>query len=386
MRDREVPAATALPRTTRPALLSPGFDAKRIVATLSENLIRLVLLALMAGIAFCAGQNFIGGRQLAARAETRAQTVETLALSSVAASVPGRGAARRAQALAIIEALRMGIDISIASVGSGGRHNADANGDAQAFARLAQRFPETIRAAEDRGSLRKRLSKTWAIGSRNRGRGDSYNGSSEVIADPLGRVGACVVELHAPGVGLRAMLTMAYAKSAINAIERKARSLGIAAADVAFLVAAHESSHCVIGMARRAGLLDTAWADPAWRVPPSWAESRSEDDHDSPALAKAEESAADLLAVLWAADALGERKARNLAHLAIYARTLAARLPIDDRLHDSARSLAKFLALSKAGRTYAAGERARFAWNTAVTETRAEIVAASAQRKTPVRR
>jgi len=380
MRDRELPAATDVPRATPPASPPPRVDFEQILATLSQNLPRLLLLALAAGIALSGILNFIHSRQLAAKAEARAQTVETLALSSVAASVPGRKATRRAQAIAIIEALRMGIDLSIAAVGSGGRHKTDANGDAQAFARLVQHFPAAIKAAEERDSLRERLSKAWAIGSRNQDLGDRYNGSSEVISEPQGRVGACVIELHAPGESLRATLEMAYSESATSAIERKARSLGIAAADIAFFVAAHESSHCVLGMARRAGLLDTTWADRGLQVPPSWAEAKSEDDHDSPALAKAEESAADVLAVLWAADALGERKARNLAHLAIYARTLAAHSPADDRLHDSTRSLADFLALNKNSRRDATAKRVRFAWNSAVMATRAEIAAAAAPR------
>jgi len=128
-----------------------------------------------------------------------------------------------------------------------------------------------------------------------------------------------VIELHATGEGLRAMLAMGFLESEVDAIERKARALGISAAQVAFLVSAHESAHCVIGMARRAGMFDTSWAYPNLKVPASWSDARFEDDRDSPALAKAEESAADMLVVLWAAEVLGVRKATQLGRLAIYA-------------------------------------------------------------------
>ncbi len=313
-------------------------------------------------------------------AEAQAQVVETLALSSVAAAVPGREAVRQAQALAILEARRLGIDLSIASLGSGGRQSGDASADARAFARLAERFPETIAAAESHDNFRERLSKAWVSDSKALAHVDSYNGSSEIISDPLARMGACVVELRAPGETLRAMLGMAYADSAAAAIEHKAHSLGVTAADVAFLVAGHESSHCVIGMARKAGLLDTSWADPAWKVPPAWLESRGADDHDSPALAKTEESAADLLAVLWAGKALGQRKARNLARLVIYARSRGARLPLDDRLHDSSKTLRQFLALGPTARRFALADPSRYAWQTATSETRKEIVESGGMR------
>ena len=377
-------------RSVHPATASPKAGSGQTgAASASKALwLLLLLLALAAGFAVSQVINFDDRRQLAVATEARAQAVETLALSSVAASVPGREAVRKVQAVAIIEARRMGLDISIASVGTGGRHRSGSSTDAQAFARLADRFPETIKAVEERDTFRERLSKSWISGSKALAGGASYNGSSQVISDAPSRVGACVVELHASGESLRAMLNMAYAESAIDAIERKARALGIAAADVAFLVAAHESSHCVLGMARRAGLLDTSWVDPELKVPPSWAESRSEDDHDSPALAKAEESAADMLSVFWAAEALGARKAWNLTRLVIYARSQGARLPTDDRLHDSSRSLTEFLALGQAGRLYSVAEPARFAWNTAVVETRVLIREAAAQRiaSSPARR
>ena len=179
--------------------------------------------------------------------------------------------------------------------------------------------------------------------------------------------------MHASGESLRAMLLMAYDESDIAAIEDKARSLGISAADVAFLVSAHESAHCVIGMARRAELFDTSWADPQWKVPTSWDEDRSEDDHDSPALAKAEESAADMLAVLWAADALGARKARLLGNLAIYARSRGANSTYNDGLHDSSRVLERVLAPRDSDHYFSIGNRARLAWNTATFETQSEV-------------
>jgi hypothetical protein len=171
------------------------------------------------------------------------------------------------------------------------------------------------------------------------------------------------------------MLTMIYDESAIDAIERKARLLGISAADIAFLVSAHESAHCVIGMARRAGLFDTAWADPNWNVPPSWGEARFEDDRDSPALAKAEESAADALAVLWAADVLGANKAKQLGRHAVYARSRGARSSANDGLHDSSRVLSKLLAPGWFDHNISLAEPARFAWNVASLDTQGEVLA-----------
>lgn len=268
----------------------------------------------------------------------------------------------------------MGLDISIASVGMGGKPSGNAAADEQAFARLVQRFPETLKAAEEEDAFRERLSKAWISDSAALADGNAPNGRSQIISDARGRVGACVVEMHASGESLRAMLTMAYDESVIDAIERKARSLSISAVEVAFLVSAHESAHCVIGMARRAGLFDTSWADPAWRVPRSWDEARNEDDRDSPALAKAEESAADALAILWAADALGARKARQLGRLAIYARSRGARSSTNDGLHDSTRVLTQILALGQSNRPFSVADPARFAWKTAALETQNEVL------------
>jgi hypothetical protein len=126
-------------------------------------------------------------------------------------------------------------------------------------------------------------------------------------------------------------------------------------------------------MARRAGLFDTVWADPGWNVPPSWGEARFEDDRDSPALAKAEESAADALAVLWAADVLGARKARQLGRLVMYARSRGAGAGAEDGLHDSSRVLARIMEMERSGHAFPAANRAMLAWNTAAFETRAEI-------------
>lgn len=333
-----------------------------------------LIAALAAGLAVVVGLNCSDTRQRASTAEIQARAVETFALSSVAGSVPGRESARKAQAAAIMEAQRMGLDISIASVGIGGKLRGDSATDEQAFARLVQRFPETLKAAEREDAFRERLSKTWISDSAALADGKAPNGSSQIISDAQGRVGACVVEMRASGESLRAMLIMAYDESAIDAIERKARSLGISAAGVAFLVSAHESAHCVIGMARRAGLLDISWADPAWRVPPSWDDARNEDDRDSPALAKAEESAADALAILWAAETLGARESRQLGRLAIYARSRGARSSADDGLHDSSRVLTKILALGQSSRLLSDANPARLAWKTATLDTRGEVL------------
>jgi hypothetical protein len=346
---------------------------------------RVLILAAAAGLAFGIGLNTSDAGKRASMAETRAHALETFSLSSVAGSVPGREAARKAQAAAIMEARRMGLDISIASVGSGGKHGGDSAADEQAFARLAQRFPETLKAAGEGDVFRERLSKTWVSGSKPLADGRGPNGISQIISAPRGRVGACVVEMHASGESLRAMLTMAYDESAIDAVERKARSLGISAADVAFLVSAHESAHCVIGMARRAGLFDTSWADPNWKVPSSWEEARFEDDRDSPALAKAEESAADMLAVLWAADVLGARKARQLGRLAIDARSRGARSNNNDGLHDSSRGLSKILAPGQSDRAFSAADPARLAWETAALETQREALEHAAPQFAEVR-
>ena len=267
----------------------------------------------------------------------------------------------------------MGLDISIASVGTGGMRGGDPAGDERAFARLVQRLPTTLKAAEEDDAVVDRLSTTWKSASKALGEGGAPNASSQISADLMGRAGACVVELHASGESLPAMLTMTYDESAINLIVTKARSLGVTAADVAFLVAAHESAHCVIGIARRAGLFDTSWADPNWLVPTSWCEARCEDEPDRPALAKAEESAADILAVFWAAETFGPRKARRLLRLAIYARSLGAQSGSDDGLHDSSRALTGILSLDKSDRLFAAASPARLAWSTATRETRGEI-------------
>jgi len=325
------------------------------------------------GVACGISLNFSDTWRRASIAETQARAVETFSLSSVAGSVPGREAARKAQAAAIMEAQRMGLDVAIASVGSGGKHSGDSAADEQAFARLAQRFPETLRAVEEGDPFRERLSKTWISGAKALADGRGPNGISQIISEAKGQVGACVVEMHASGERLREMLIMAYDASATDAIERKARSMGISAADVAFLVSAHESAHCVIGMARRAELFDTSWADPHWKVPPSWGEARFKDDLDSPALAKAEESAADMLAVLWAADVLGGRKAKQLGRLAIYARSRGARSSNNDGLHDSSRVLARILAPRESDRYFSADNRAHLAWNTASLETQSEV-------------
>jgi hypothetical protein len=332
------------------------------------------MAAVAAGLALGIGMNFSDTRQRAFIAETRAHAVETYAHSSVGITVPGREAVRKAQAAAVMEAQRMGLDLSIASVGIGGKHHGDAAADELAFARLVQRFPDTLKAAEQGDAFRERLSKAWKSDSTALADGRTPNGSSEIISDARGRAGACVVELHAAGESLRAVLAMAYLESAADAIEGKARALGISAAEVAFLVSAHESAHCVIGMARRAGMFDTSWADPGWKLPSSWVEARFEDDRDSPALAKAEESAADTLAVLWAADVFGARKASNLGRLAIYARSRAARSRANDGLHDSSRALARILAPGKGERYFYAANPARLAWKTAVMETRGEIL------------
>ena len=365
--------------------LAPAFTKGRtskILRSMRRSSARVLIAFAAAGLALGIGSYSSDVRQRASASETQARAVETFALSSVAGSVPGRGSVRKAQAAAIMEAQRMGLDISIASVGTGGTHGGDSAADEQAFARLARRFPETLKAAEEEDTFRERLSKAWIADSAALADGNAPNGRSQIISDERGRVGACVVELHASGENLRAMLTMTYDESAIDAIERKARALGIVAADIAFLVSAHESAHCVIGLGRRAGLLGTSWADPAWAVPPSWREARNEDDRDSPALAKAEESAADMLAVLWAADVLGANKARQLARLALYARSRGARSNTNDGLHDSSRVLAKILALGRGNRPFSVADPALFAWNTAALETQSELLASAAPRIT----
>ncbi len=335
------------------------------------------ILAAAAGLAYTIGLNSSDSPLRASMTETPTRVVETFALSSVAGSVPGREAARRAQAAAIMEAQTMGLDISIASVGTGGKRGSDSAADEQAFARLAQRFPETLKAADEGDAFRERFSRTWTSASKAHADGSAPNGHSQIIFDVQGRAGACVVELLATGEDLRAMLTMTYAEAAIDAIERKARSLAISAADVAFLVSAHESAHCVIGAARRSGLFDTSWADPNWKVPPSWEETACEEDCESRALAKAEESAADLLAVLWAADALSVPKARQLLRLVIYARSLGARSSLNDGLHDSSRALKRIFARNQRGRFISVAKGARFAWETAALETQSEVLEGS---------
>jgi hypothetical protein len=346
----------------------------KIVRSIRRSSARVLILVAAAGLALGIGLYSSDTRQRASAAETQARAVETFALSSVAGSVPGRGSVRKAQAAAIMEAQRMGLDMSIASVGIGGKQGADVAADEQAFARLARRFPETLNAAEQDNAFRERLSKAWIADSAALADGNAPNGRSQIISDERGRVGACVVELHASGESLRALLTMTYDESAIDAIERKARALGIGAADIAFVVSAHESAHCVLGMGRRAGLFDTSWADPAWAVPSSWSEARNEDDRDSPALAKAEESAADMLAVLWAADVLGADKARRLARLAIYARSRGASSSASDGLHDASRGLAKILALGQGTRPFSVANPAHFAWDTAALATQGEVL------------
>jgi hypothetical protein len=361
-------------RNMSPTLASLKGGAGKIVQSISRSPAWFLIPAAAAGLAFGIGLNCRDTQQRASVAETRARAVETFALSSVGGSVPGREAARKAQAAAVMEAQRMGLDISIVSVGIGGKPSGDSAADEQAFARLARRFPETLKAAEEDDAFRERLSKAWISDSRALADGNAPNGRSQIISDARGRVGACVVEMRASGESLRAMLTMTYDESAIDAIESKARSLGISAADVAFLVSAHESAHCVIGMARRAGLFDTSWADPKWNVPPSWGEARFEDDRDSPALAKAEESAADMLAVFWAADVLGARKAKKLGHLAIYARFRGARSSANDGLHDSSQALTRILARGESDRSFSAANPARLAWKTAAVETQGEVL------------
>lgn len=335
---------------------------------------RLRRLSLAAALAIGIGSDSGDAPQAWATAEHRARAVEVLALSSVSGSVPERAAVRKAQAAAIIEARRLGVDLSIASVGSGSANGADAAADRESFDRIAERFPETFRATLERDAFRERLAKAWQPKSAAAEERDPYNASAQVISDPHSRVSACVVELHAAGQNLRAMLAMTFHDTLLDAIEAKARRLGIAAADVAFLAAAHESSHCVLGTARRSGLLDTGWADPSWPVPRSWAAARSEDDHDVPALAKAEESAADLLAVIWAADVLGVRKARKLGRLSIFAVRLGARAPIDDGLHDSSRVLARLLGPGPVDRGLGAADPTRLAWEMAAADTRAEVL------------
>jgi hypothetical protein len=332
-----------------------------------RTLVLLVLAGLAAGIGPEPGE--VASR--ASITEARARSVETRALSSVAGSVPGREAARRAQAAAIMEAQKMGLNISIASIGVGGRDGGFAD-DELAFARLSQRFPETLKAVGERGVFRERLLKAWRACAEALADGTTSNGSSQVIADEQGRAGACVVELRASDEGLRGMLIMSYDESVIEAIEDKARALGITAADVAFLVSAHESAHCVIGLARRAGLLDASWIESVRRVPASWAEARSENDNDHPALGKEEESAADILAAVWAGDVLGPHKARQLMRLAVYARAWGARTSMDDGLHDSSRALGRVLALSGSDRFFPVANATRFAWKTAVSDTRIE--------------
>jgi len=285
-----------------------------------------------------------------------------------------RSAVRKAQAAAVMEAQGMGLDVSIASVGIGGRRIGSSDADEQAFAQLVRRFPETLKSADEGDAFRARLSKAWNSDSKALADGSAPNGRSQVISDVPGRIGACIVEMHASSESLRAMLTMAYLESAVDAIERRARALGISAADVAFLVSAHESAHCVIGMARRAGLFDTSWADPNWQLPPSWGEARFEGDRDSTALAKAEESAADALAILWSAEVLGERKAKQLGRLAIYARIRGARSNANDGLHDSSGVLTRILASGQGERSLSAPERALLAWNTASVVTQGEIL------------
>jgi hypothetical protein len=357
-----------------PVLACVTGGTRKIVRLISRKPAWFLIPAAVVGLAIGIGLNYRDTQQRASMAETQARAVETLALSSVAGSVPGRKVVRKAQAAAIMEAKRMGIDISIASVGSGGKPSGDSATDEQAFAQLARRFPDTLKAAEEGDAFRERLSKAWISDSRAVTDGSAPNGRSQIISDARGRIGACVVEMRASGESLRAMLTMTYDESTIDAIERKARSLGISAADVAFLVSAHESAHCVIGMARRAGLFDTSWADPKWKVPPSWDEARFEDDRDSPALAKAEESAADILAVLWAAEVFGAGKATKLGRLAIYARLRGARSGVNDGLHDSSRVLTRILALDRSDRVFSAANPARLAWKSAVLDTQGEVL------------
>jgi hypothetical protein len=347
---------------------------------MSRNSAALLVAAAAAGLA--AGISLISNdtRQRASMAESQARTVERFALSSVGRSVPGRESVRKVQAVAILEAQRLGLDISIASVGIGGKQSGDATADEIAFAQLAQRFPETLKAAEAGDAFRERLSKAWKSDSKALADGSAPNGSSQIVSDAQGRIGACVVELRTSGESLGAMISMAYLESSVEANARKARSLGIAAADVAFLVSAHESAHCVIGMARRSGLFDISWADPNWKVPPSWGEARFEDDRDSPALAKAEETAADALAVLWAADVLGARKARQLGRFAIYARSRGARSSANDGLHDSSRALARILAFGQRERSASLMNPAQTAWKIAALETQLEVLEHTAPR------
>ena len=343
-----------------------------------------VLLIFAASAALAAGIS----RDSAMGSNRAFSPMEALALSSVAGSVPNREAARKAQAAAIMEARGMGLHIAVASVGTGGNDPGDFIVDEQAFVRLIQRFSKTASAAGEGAALRERLIKTWMSKSKLPSDGSAFNASSQVIY-ARGRDGACVVEIRASGEGLRAMLSVAYDAAAIEAIEREARSLDVSAMDVAFLVSAHESAHCVISMALNAGLLDAAWVDPKWKAPPSWGEALTEDDDDSAALSKAQEGAADILAIFWAEDALGVHKARQLARLTIHARFLGGRSVTDDGLHDSSRVLAGILAPAKNDHTFPVADAAHVAWKAATRETRSEIieyaalVAASGEQKDP---
>lgn len=351
-----------------PSFMKTG--RRKFGLTIGNIRVRLLIYVAAAGLALGIGMISSDTRQQVPTAENLANVFEALAFSSVAGSVPGREAVRKAQAAAIMEAQRMGLEISIASVGTGGKHGSNSAADEQAFARLALHFLKTLKAAKEGNRYGERISKAWISGSAALVDVSEPSGSSQIVSDAKGTAGACVVELHSSGESLRAMLTMMYDESSIFSIERKARSLGISAADVAFLVAAHESAHCVIGMALRTGLFDISWADPHWQVPSSWCE----DERDSPILAKAEESSADILAVLLAADTLGSHKARHLLRLAIYARSRGAQSNNNDGLHDSSRVLTRILALSQVDHYLPVANPARLAWTAATLDTRGEVL------------
>ena len=334
-----------------------------------SNALQQCFVVAVAFLFFGSALAWLIGLQRVPLLEEQARFVEAIALSSVAASVPRRDIVRKAQAAAIMEAQRLGLQLSIASVGSGGRAVGATAMDERAFARLAQHFPQTAKPTEDGHAIRERLSKAWIAGNVLPSAGAAANGHSQSIADTRAGIGACVVELHAAGESLGSILTMAYAEPAITAIERRARSLGISADDVAFMVGAHESAHCVISVARRAGLVNESWVDPQWKIPWTWCKTRCADEPDSPVLAKAEESAADILAVLWAADAFGPGKAQHLLRLVIYARSLGAGSGSNDGLHDSSLALTTLLQQGQRVPLVPVTDPLQFAWTTAIFDT-----------------
>jgi len=87
------------------------------------------------------------------------------------------------------------------------KHSGDSAADEQGLRptgpAVFQKHSRRLRRAT---RFEKRLSKTWISGAEALVDGRAPNGISQIISEAKGQVGACVVEMHASGESLRAML------------------------------------------------------------------------------------------------------------------------------------------------------------------------------------